>query len=358
NLTNASSVENVLNNVATNPKFLFPAINGFSPEDTVSFFTDYGLKLKTERGNRVFPESDRASDVTKTLEKALKKSGVNVFLNTTVKSVETVDGKVVGVNTDSGKFEADSVIVATGGFSYRATGSTGDGYVFAKDTGHKVETLRPALVGIENRNDNLTSASGLTLKNVKKKKKRGEKTLFNELGELLITEYGISGPLALSCSSVINKEDLNNVKMFIDFKCGLDENKLSARIERDFGEFPYLTLKEILVKMLPKQVVSAVICKASLSGSKRVSDVNTEEKAKLISVLKGYKLLPKSLRPIDEGIVTCGGVSVKEISPETMESKLIKGLFFACEVIDVDAFTGGFNIQIALSTGRLAGLNA
>lgn len=357
NLSNASTGEEFFKNIVTNPKFLFASFASFSSEDTQSFFEENGLKLKIERGNRIFPESDKASDVTKVFEKIISKNNVEVKLETTVLSILTEGSQVKGVLTDKGEFYAKSIIIATGGVSYPLTGSTGDGYLFAKQVGHSIVEPKPALVGIETKKV-YADLQGLSLKNVVLHADNGKKTLFNELGEMLFTHYGISGPIVLSCSSILNKVDLNNVNLYIDLKPALDFNTLEQRLIREFKENNLKSLTTILGGFMPKSLIVPFLKEAKLNGNKICAEITVFERNLIINTLKKFPLTPKKLRPIDEAIITSGGINVKEVNPKTLESKFISGLFFAGEVLDVDALTGGYNIQIAFSTGYLAGQNA
>lgn len=358
NLTNEVSPEDFLKNVVTNPKFLFSSIYSFSPEKTMEFFENSGLKLKTERGNRVFPLSDKASDVTKTLERKCLSAGVKIILNTEVRSLNISDGKIHGVVTDSERLNSDSVIVCTGGVSYPLTGSTGDGYVFAENAGHTVTEPKPSLVGIEIKGDFCKKLQGLSLKNVNLTAKSGEKILFSEMGEMLFTHFGISGPIVLSCSCNINKISPNKVDLFLDFKPALTRDDLERRFLREFKENNLKTVFSVMCSALPKAVIPFVLAAAGVSESKKCSEITLTERKNIINTLKSFNMKINSLRPIEEAIVTSGGVNVKEINPKTMESKLVKGLFFAGEVLDVDAYTGGFNMQTAFSTGFAAGVNS
>ncbi len=355
NLTNDSTPFEFLENVVNNSKFLISAINTFTPTQTMAFFEENGLKLKVERGNRVFPLSDKASDVTKTLEKVLLKNNVKIFYNETVVEIIAIDNKISKIVTNLSEYQVDCVIIATGGITYSTTGSTGDGFLFAKKMGHNVIEPKPALVGIELKDDFYLRVQGLSLKNVGIRLYRGDKLIYSETGEMLFTHYGISGPLILTSSSIIARDDIYNIKMFLDLKVGLSSEQLDNRILRDFNEFKGKTLSNSLDKLLPKSFVNEVITKAGLKKDKKNSEITVEERQKLVFTLKNFPLKLKKLRGENEAIITSGGVSVKEINPKTMESKKIKGLFFAGEVIDVDAFTGGYNIQLALSTGYMAG---
>lgn len=358
NVTNDCSVTDFINNVPTNPKFLYSAINAFTPADVMDFFENNGLNLKVERGKRVFPASDKSSDVIKTLEKCCKSHGVEIKLNSNVNSLILDDDKVIGVNVNNEKVYCDSVIVCTGGISYPLTGSTGDGYVFAKGCGHKIIKPVPSLVGIEIKGDFYKKVQGISLKNVQFTAMRGQKKIYSEFGEMLFTHYGISGPIVLSCSAIINKMDLNDISFLIDFKPALSEEVLDNRLIREFESFYKKSLANAMFTLLPKNLSQVVIEKASVSFSKKCSDITVEERKRLIFALKNFTFKPRSLRPIEEAIITSGGIDVKEINPKTMESKLIKNLYFAGEVLDVDCFTGGFNIQAAFSTGFVAGQNA
>ena len=358
NLTCAVDNAEFLNNVVKNPKFLFGAINTLSTKDTIDFFENNGLKLKEERGKRIFPNSDKASDVNKTLENLLKKLNVEVLLNTSVEKIIVKENKVVGVKTDAGEILCDSVIVCTGGVSYPLTGSTGDGYKFASLNGHTIIEPKPALVGIELKGSDFIDLQGLSLKNVKLSAMLDKKILYSDFGEMLFTHYGISGPIVLSCSSVINKQNLNQVKILLDLKPALDYNTLDNRLIREFKENNIKNISTMMHSIVPKSLIDLILRRANVKQNKNCSEITAVERQNIIFALKNLEFNILKLRPIEEAIITSGGVSVKEVNPKTMESKLTKGLFFAGEVLDVDAFTGGFNLQIAFSTGYLAGLNA
>lgn len=358
NLTNNVPVSEFFNNVVSNPKFLYGALNNFSSEDTISFFENNGLKLKTERGNRVFPFSSKASDVTKTLERLCVDAGVELMLNSVAKKINVSNGCVVSVEVDGNDLLCDAVIVCTGGISYPLTGSTGDGYGFAKALGHSVVSLRPALVGLELSGSFFKEMQGLSLKNVALCVKDNKNVIFSEQGEMLFTHFGVSGPIVLSCSCLINRLKLENLYAYIDFKPALDIETLNRRLLREFEENKNKSISNVMRSLLPKNVIPEVLKRANIHQEKICCEITVKERQALIENLKQFSLPLKSLRPVDEAIVTSGGVNVKEVNPKTMESKIVKGLFFAGEVLDVDAFTGGFNIQIALSTGYLAGQNA
>lgn len=359
NLTNDTQLPELFNYVISNPKFLFSAINTFCPQDVIDFFENNGCPIKVERGNRVFPLSDKASDVTKTLEKVLIKNNVKIMLNTAVSFIIIKENVVCGVLLENGdKIECDSVIVCTGGISYPLTGSTGDGYNFAKKVGHTVVDLVPALVGIELNGNDYQEMQGLSLKNVRLTAKLGQKEIYTDFGEMLFTHFGISGPIVLSCSSVINRKSLKDIDVFIDLKPALNEQTLNERLLREFKDNNIKEISNVMRALLPKSIIPVVLRQAMIKQSKKCSEITAIERANIIKALKELKFSVKKLRPIDEAIVTSGGVSVKEINPKTMQSKLVQGLFFAGEVLDVDAYTGGFNLQIAFSTGYVAGLNS
>lgn len=359
NLANDIPVNEFFSNVISNPKFLFSAINTFSPQETIEFFENNGMPIKVERGNRVFPQSDKASDVTKTLEKLLRKNNVDILLNTCIDKILVESNVVKGVIDSNGKvYECDSLIVCTGGVSYSSTGSTGDGYKFAKSVGHSIVETKPALVGVELKGNDFIELQGLSLKNVTLTAKLGEKTLYSEFGEMLFTHFGISGPIVLSCSSVINRKPIENIDFYIDLKPALSIETLDNRLIREFKENNTKELSTVMRSLLPKNLISIVLRQACIKQTKNCSEITVNERQKIINALKSLKFSAKRLRPIEEAIITSGGVSVKEINPKTMESKIVKNLFFAGEVLDVDAFTGGFNLQIAFSTGYVAGINS
>lgn len=357
NLTNDILPQEFFKNVVSNPKFLYSAINRFSPKDTMNFFEEHGLALKTERGGRVFPMSDHSVDVIKTFERALDKAGVNLKFDCKVNEIKPVtDGFLIKYNNEY-ELSTDCVIIACGGMSYPLTGSTGDGYAFAKRLGHTIIQPRPALTAI-NVKDDVSSLQGLSLKNVSLTAEYNNKVISNLFGEMLFTNKGISGPIVLSTSSIINTFPLEKIKLYIDLKPALDENKLDERILRDFSKYSNKQFKNALNDLLPKSLIPEVIRRSNIFEDKKVNIISKAERQELIKVLKRFELTPVSLDDFLRAIVTAGGVSTKEIDPSTMESKLIKRLFFAGEVIDVDAFTGGYNIQIAISSGYLAGVNA
>lgn len=360
NITNESDVENLLKNVRSNPKFLYSAFYTFDSYRMMEFLEGEGLKLKTERGNRVFPESDKSSDVIKTLKKALEKRKVKIVLNTKVLNIEIKDGICHGVivqsGDKSGSYTADKVIVATGGCSYQSTGSTGDGYRFAKDADIKVTKCYPSLVPFNIGSDIPKRLQGLSLRNVKVTLSDKGKVLYEELGEMLFTHFGVSGPLVLSASTLASGKDVSQMELSIDLKPALSKEQLDERILRDFSENRNSYFKNSLSRLLPAKMIPVIVELSGIDEKKQVNNITKEERNRLVNLLKGLTFKVESLRGFNEAIITKGGVSVKEINPGTMEAKKVKGLFFAGEVLDLDAVTGGYNLQIAWSTGYLAGM--
>lgn len=349
NLTNYCDEREFLKNIVNNSSFMYSSIYSFSPFTTYYYFEELGLPLKVERGNRVFPASDKSSDVIKAYEKKLKDLGVKINLNYEVTSIEKVDDKFI-IN---GRENFDKVVIASGGISYKLTGSTGDGYKFAKDFGHKVIDQVPGLIGINLKNN--FSLAGLTLKNVELKVLKDKKILSREFGEMLFTHRGISGPIVLTTSSKINR--LKDFEMYLDLKPALDPEKLDARILRDFHENQNKNLENVMKSLLPRDLIIYVLESAGISGDKKVNQITKEDRESLVRTIKNFSLKFDSLDDIDRAIVTSGGVDVKDIDPKTMESKKVKGLYFIGEVLDLDGLTGGFNIQIANSTGYSCGIN-
>ena len=360
NITNESDVENLLKNVRSNPKFLYSAFYTFDSYRMMDFLEGEGLKLKTERGNRVFPESDKSSDVIKTLKKALEKRKVKIVLNTKVLNIEIKDGICHGVivqsGDKSGSYTADKVIVATGGCSYQSTGSTGDGYRFAKGADIKVTKCYPSLVPFNIGSDIPKRLQGLSLRNVKVTLSDKGKVLYEELGEMLFTHFGVSGPLVLSASTLASGKDVSQMELSIDLKPALSKEQLDERILRDFSENRNSYFKNSLSRLLPAKMIPVIVELSGIDEKKQVNNITKEERNRLVNLLKGLTFKVESLRGFNEAIITKGGVSVKEINPGTMEAKKVKGLFFAGEVLDLDAVTGGYNLQIAWSTGYLAGM--
>ena len=355
NLTNAVSPQEFLSNVVNNSKFLTGAIHSFSSDDTISLFENLGLSLKIERGNRVFPVSDHASDVTKTLENACKNLGVRFNFNSKVDKIDILDGTVSDIIINNVRHNFDKVIVCTGGISYSATGSTGDGYNFAKNSGHTVVSLKPALCGLNLKGKYYCDLQGLSLKNVSLCVYYNDKKIKELFGEMLFTHFGVSGPLILTVSSYINRLDLNKVRLSIDLKPALSYEQLDERVLRDFAAAPNKSISAVLKLLLPSSLIATVLDRCGIDSAKKVNSVTKTERSALISTVKNFEMIVASLRPFDEAIITSGGVNVNEINPKTMESKLIHGLYFCGEVLDVDALTGGFNLQIAFTTGYVAG---
>lgn len=359
NITNAGDSEDLFNSIVTNRKFMFSSFNGFSNYDTLGFFDELGLHIKIERGNRVFPESDHSSDVIGALNRELKRLSVDVRLNTEVKDIIVNGGKATGVVVKcSGKestIQADNVIVATGGNSYQSTGSTGDGYRFARKLGHSVTPIVPALVPFNVAEDWESDLQGLSLKNVSIVVLDGKQEIYSDFGEMLFTHFGVSGPLILSASSFAARRIKEHpLKLVIDLKPALSHEQLDERILRDFDEEKNKAFKNSLDKLLPKKMIPVIVRLSDIDGNKKVNEITKQERQKLVSLIKGLELTITGLRGFNEAIITQGGINVREINPTTMESKLVKNLYFAGEVLDVDALTGGFNLQIAWSTGYAA----
>ena len=361
NFTNDVAPDSFLQNVVRGERFLRGVIYSFSPTDTISFFEQFGLSVKIERGNRAFPVSDHASDVTKTLEKACKSVGVCIKLNEKVTNITCTMPDIipmcdiVQVQTDKDSYHFDVVIIATGGISYPSTGSTGDGYTFAKAFGHKITDLKAGLCGLNLEGNMHAPLQGLALKNVAFCVKNGQKTVFNGLGELLFTHFGISGPLVLSASSLINRLPLSSLQASIDLKPGLDEQTLDKRLLRDFEKYKNKQVFNALIELLPQKLIETVLRCCNIPREKAVNAITKEERGRLVQVLKNLPVKIKSLRGFEEAIITSGGVDVSQINPKSMASKVCSAIKFCGEVLDVDAFTGGFNLQIAFSTGFAAG---
>lgn len=363
NLTNASDMDHIFENIVTNPKFLYSALYGFDNQTCMDFFEENGLRLKTERGNRVFPQSDHSSDVIKTLEKKLRQLGVEIRLHTRVekliveKQSANEPDRIVGVCDEKGKtYPADAVILSTGGVSYPSTGSTGDGHRMAEETGHRVEVCYPALVPLRIREPWCGSLAGLALKNVSVTVKNGKKALYEGFGEMLFTHCGISGPLILSASSYINKLAADNeLQLFIDLKPALTLDQMENRLLRDFEKNRQKQFKNALQGLFPARLIPVMLELSGIDPEKKACEIGKGERNAFAKVIKGLSLTITGTAGFHEAIVTKGGVSVRDINPSTMESKIVKGLYFAGELIDVDALTGGYNLQIAWSTGHLAG---
>lgn len=356
NVTNDISPDEFLQNVVTNRKFLTGCIYRFPPERLMKFLEDGGLRLKVERGGRVFPLSDKASDVTACLLRYCERAGVSFRFNETVQKIECINSTLSGIISDKGEYHPDCAIICTGGVSYPATGSTGDGLRFAEAAGVKTTDLRPALCGIVCRMEEYAALQGLSLKNVRVSAiGKNEKCVSAFFGEMLFTHYGISGPAVLSMSSEINRLRIGDLRISIDLKPALSEELLDRRILRDFEKYANKQLKNALFDLLPKKMVMPVIRQSGCDPDAAVHSVTKKQRTAIVHVLKDFSLKAVSLRPIEEGIVTAGGVDVAEIDPKTMRCKKIDGLYFCGETLDVDAYTGGFNLQIAFSTGYAAG---
>ena len=355
NVTHDCPPEEFLENVVSNPKFMTGAIYSFSPLKCVQFFEDGGLKLKLERGARYFPVSDKASDVTRCLENYCKNVGVSFRFNERVLSIGVLHSTMSGITTTKGVYRVDKVIVCTGGLSYPSTGSTGDGYEFAKEAGHKIIPLKQGLCGLNLKGDYYKSLQGLTLKNVNLSVFNDEKLIKSFFGEMLFTHFGISGPIVLSSSSLINRLDLKQIKLILDLKPALSEQQLDKRLLRDFDTYKNKSISNCLRDLLPVALIPEVLKRSGIKPETQVNSVTKTQRLSLLTTVKNFDMIVASLRDYSEAIITCGGVDVKEINPKTMESKLVKGLYFCGEVLDLDAFTGGFNLQIAFSTGYAAG---
>lgn len=361
NLTNACDIDKLFESVCTNRKFLFSAFYGYTNQDVIDFFETHGMKTKTERGERVFPLSDKSADVIDTLRNAMRKAGVQVHLNAEVKTLltETVEEetRIVGVVlADGRKIKGDAVLIATGGYSYRTTGSTGDGYEFAKTCGHTVTELCPSLVPFNTREEYGKRMQGLSLRNVKVSIYDGKKRLYEDFGEMMFTHFGITGPLILTASTVVLKKlRQKELDVFIDLKPALTEEQLDHRLLREFEEGNKKQFKNVIGALFPAKMTPVMIELSEILPEKQVNEITKEERKRLVSLMKRFHLTATGLRDYNEAIITRGGVTVKEVDPGTMESKKVKGLYFAGEVLDLDAVTGGFNLQIAWSTGYAAG---
>lgn len=358
NITNACEIEDLFLNVVTNSKFLYSAFYGFDNQAVMQFFEELGLNLKVERGNRVFPQSDHSYDVIAALERELRKWKVTVCLNTPVLELITREGCVTGVKLKEKEVLADAVVVATGGFSYATTGSTGDGYEFAKATGNHVTELYPALVPLVIEEEFVKELQGLSLKNVTATITDGKRQIYQEFGEMLFTHYGVSGPLILSASSSIGKKIKNNsLLLSIDFKPALTMEQLDRRVVRDFESGINKSFKNVITGLFPSKLIPVMIARSGINPEKKVHDITKEERKQFVDLIKNFTMTITALRGFQEAIITKGGIDVKDINPSTMESKQCKNLYFIGEVLDLDALTGGFNLQIAWSTAVLAARN-
>lgn len=350
NLTNASDINSHMNNLMSNPKFMYSAFNAFDSDDIISLIEDSGVKTKVERGNRVFPNSDKSSDVIKALKKQLDSLGVNVVLNYEVKDITKENEFKI-----NDEYTCDSLIIATGGLSYKSTGSTGDGYKWAKQFNHKTTKTYPSLVPFNINEDYCKELQGLSLKNVSLKLIKDSKTLYEDLGEMIFTHFGVSGPLVLSASSFVADKMEDGYKISIDLKPALDEATLDKRILRDFDKYKNKNFNNSLNDLLPKKLIPIIIRLSGIDEYKKVNEITKEERQRLVGLIKNLEFNIDSLRGYDEAIITKGGIDVKEINPKTMESKIVPGLYFVGEVLDLDSLTGGYNLQLAWSTGYVAG---
>lgn len=371
NITNSAEMEDFMKNIPENAKFLYSSFNQYTNQDIINFLNKQGIATKVERGGRVFPVSDRAEDVLNAFKRKLQELNVEIKTNFEVTQILMEGSTAIGIEGKyKGKTErmlANKVILTTGGKSYPVTGSTGDGYKITEKLGHTITPLKPSLVPLICEEDSkkiCQDMQGLSLRNVAIKVKHENKIIYEDFGEMLFTHYGLSGPIILSASAILirykNIEKLlksNKIKIFIDLKPALDEEKLDNRILRDFEELKNKQFKNSLEKLLPRKMINTIIEIIGINSEKRINEITKEERKKLVKILKNFELNINGFRKIEEAIITKGGINVKEINPRTMESKIIKGLYFAGEIIDLDAFTGGFNLQIAWSTGYVAGLN-
>ena len=358
NVTNACfDINELISNVVRNPRFMYSAFSSFMPYDTMALLQDMGVETKIERGNRVFPVSDKAVDIVDALVKNAKQSGAKIVQGC-VDSFNTENGVIKSVNLENGDvIEGDAFAICTGGKSYASTGSDGIGYELAKSVGHTVTPLKPSLVSLIASNGFIPDLQGLSLRNVSIKLLDGEKEIYSDFGEMLFTHYGVSGPVILSASAHMQSPKEHNYKIVIDLKPALDYAALDKRIQRDFSEFANRDFINSLEKLLPNKLIPVIVKRSAIPPSLKVNQITKEQRQSLVELLKHFTVDITDFRPINEAIVTSGGVDVKEINPKTMQSKLVDNLYFAGEVIDVDAYTGGFNLQIAFSTGFLCGNN-
>lgn len=360
NITNSAEIDELFSAVVSNPKFLYSSFYSLTNDQVIEFFEELGVKTKVERGGRVFPESDHSSDVIRALEQELKRLGAEIRLRTEVKEILAEGGRAKGVRLSSGeKLNADAVIIATGGISYPSTGSTGDGYRFARECGHKVTELSPALVPMEVEEWYAKELMGLSLRNIEIRITDGKKKLYEEFGEMLFTHYGVTGPVILSASSIVGKKLKEHpLTLHIDLKPALTEEQLDKRVLREFEANHNRQFKNAVDSLFPAKLKPVVVELSGIPEEKKVNEVTKEERLRFVRMIKDFSMTLTAMRGYNEAIITKGGVSVKEIDPGTMESRLVNRLYFAGEVLDLDAVTGGYNLQIAWSTGYLAGMNA
>ncbi len=370
NITSSLGIEEFIKNTPGNGKFLYSCYQNYTNLDIIQFLKEQGLEVKEERGNRIFPITDKSQDVLKCFTKKLKELEVEIRYETEVVQIlvkqENELTKVIGVKTNHGKIEADKIILATGGKSYPLTGSTGDGYPLAEEVGHTITEIKPSLVPLESYDrETCKQLQGLSLRNVEIRliEEESKKEIYKDFGEMLFTHFGVSGPTILSSSAhlvrykqVESKLKDKKIQLVIDLKPALSEEKLDERMIRDFGEIPNKQFKNGFDKLLPQKMIPVIIDKSEIELNRKINEITKEERKRMVKLLKNFTIKIKGFRPIEEAIITSGGVSTKEISPKTMESKKVKGLYFAGEMIDVDSYTGGFNLQIAYSTGYTAGL--
>lgn len=360
NITNSAEIEELFPAVVSNPKFLFSSFYSLTNDQVIDFFEELGVRTKVERGGRVFPLSDHSSDVIRALEREMERLGVKVRLRAEVKEILAADGGTTGVQLSSGeKIYGDAVIAATGGISYPSTGSTGDGYRFARNFGHKITELFPALVPMEVKEWYAKELMGLSLRNIEIRVTDGRKKLYEEFGEMLFTHYGVTGPVILSASSIVGKRlSEKELTLHIDLKPALTEEQLDRRVLREFESNHNRQFKNAVDSLFPAKLKPVMVELSGISEDKKVNEITKEERIRFVHLMKDFTMTLTGLRSFKEAIITKGGVDVKEIDPGTMESKFVKGLFFAGEVLDLDALTGGYNLQIAWSTGYLAGMSA
>ena len=371
NITSSLDIEEFIKNTPGNGMFLYSAYQQYTNKDIIQFLKKQGLDVKEERGNRIFPVTDKSIDVLKCFTKRMKELNIDIMYNTKVTEilVENIDGstKVTGVKTEKKIWKADKVILATGGKSYPLTGSTGDGYLLAEKLGHHIVPIKPSLVPLESHNiSECKELQGLSLRNIQIKliDKEKNKCIYEDFGEMLFTHFGVSGPTILSASAhLVRYKNINellenkNIILKIDLKPALNDKKLNDRILRDFNETKNKQFKNSLDKLLPQKLIPIIIKRSKIDPNKKVNEITKKEREELIKIIKNFDLIIKKFRPIEDAIITSGGINIREINPKTMESKKVKGLYFAGEIIDVDSYTGGFNLQIAYSTGYTAGVN-
>lgn len=354
NVTNNSDIRTVMNHIPDHSRFLYGALTRFSPEDTMQFYEDLGIPLKTERGNRVFPVSDNANDIADALQNELRHLGVTIIHEKAVDLI-TEDGRICAVDTSNQRIQTDRCVIATGGKSYPKTGSDGSGYRLASKLGHSIVSPLPSLVPLVSDDRCCAELQGLSLRNIELSAFEDDKSIYRERGEMLFSHFGITGPLVLSASAHMRHFGTAEYKVILDLKPALDEKTLDLRILRDFSKYQNKAIRNALGDLLPKAMIPVILSRIAVPGGKPVHEITKEERKKLVHELKNFTITINGTRPIEEAVVTAGGVSTDEINPRTMESKLVSGLYFAGEIMDLDAYTGGYNLQIAWSTANLAG---